>query len=232
MSKQNVFEKEMKKAVLSYLLGKSKLNGDVTVISEFTIDSFSRRVDLVVINNGRMVAYEIKSDADSLFRLHGQLDKYLKYFDKVVVVSASRHIKKILPTVSGNVEVWEVNGDNIVIKKRGRVEDISFKENYLDLLKVVDMKRLAKVMKIPTGGTKDKIKNHLLKNISNINHAQLKSFILESISKRFYLTSSAFLENIKVNKNITLDDLNLLSPYTLSRKNHHLFEDSIIEKSR
>lgn len=108
MSKFNTFEKEIKKTVLNYLLNKSELNKDVTIINELTIDSFSRRLDLAVLTNKKIVAYEIKSDADSLSRLSGQLEKYRQYVDKIIVITTPKYLDNILNLVSDNIEVWRV----------------------------------------------------------------------------------------------------------------------------
>lgn len=232
MSKLNHFEKEIKKTVLNYLLEKNTLKNNVTVISELTIDSFSRRVDLVVLNDHKMIAYEIKSDADSLYRLPGQLNKYRKYFDKVVVVSTSKHINNILSTAPENVEVWEVEDSKVTVKKRGKVNKALAKEDYLDLLKVNDMRRLASIMKITISGSKNEVRRIIIDNISKVNRNDLKFFVLSTISKKFHLTSSAFLESIRMRRKVTLNDLSLLSPYVSTRKIHPFFEDSIIEKSK
>jgi len=232
MSKQNHFEREIKKTVLNYLLDKNKLKNNVTVISELTIDSFSRRVDLVVLNDHKMIAYEIKSDADSLNRLPGQLDKYQQYFDKVVVVSTLKHINNILTTVPENIEVWEVTDSKVTVRKRGKVNKFLAKEDYLDLLKVNDMRRLASIMKVNISGSKSEVRRIIMDNISKIKRENLKVFVLSTISKRFHLTSSAFLENITTTRKVTLNDLNILSPYVSVRKIYSLFEESIIEKSK
>ncbi|HCD7316974.1 TPA: MmcB family DNA repair protein, partial [Enterobacter chengduensis] len=143
MSNFNIFEKEIKKTVLNYLLNKSEFNKDVTVINELTIDSFSRRVDLAVLTDKKIIAYEIKSDADTLYRLSGQLEKYRQYFDKTIVVTTPKHLNNILKLVSDDIEVWEVTDQKVIIKKRGKTSRVKSKANYLDLLRVQDMRKLA-----------------------------------------------------------------------------------------
>lgn len=60
MSDFNPFEKEIKKTVLNHLLYKGKIKNDTIVINELTIDSFARRVDLAMLVDGKIIAYEIK----------------------------------------------------------------------------------------------------------------------------------------------------------------------------
>ncbi|WP_244665100.1 sce7726 family protein [Candidatus Symbiopectobacterium sp. 'North America'] len=127
MSNFNTLEKEIKKTVLNYLLNKSELNKNVTVINELTIDSFSRRLDLAVLTNKKIMAYEIKSDADSLYRLSSQLEKYRQYFDKTIVVTTPKHLDNILNLVSDDIKVWEVIEQKITIKKEEKLRELRVK---------------------------------------------------------------------------------------------------------
>lgn len=231
MSNFNPFEKEIKKAVLNHLLSKGKINNDTIVINELTIDSFARRVDLAILVDGKIIAYEIKSDADSLYRLSGQLEKYNQYFDKIIVVTTIKHIENILAMIPKNIEVWEVVEDKIKIKKRGKLDNIKHKENYLDLLRVQDMRKLAKNFKIPLGtGGKREIKDILKKNINRISSQKIKVFVIDVISQRYKATSSNFIENIKIGNRVTVNDLNRLSPYLQKKIKNKIFEDSILGK--
>ena len=231
MSNVNPFEKEIKKAVLNHLLSKGKINNDTIVINELTIDSFARRVDLAILVDGKIIAYEIKSDADSLYRLSGQLEKYKQYFDKIIVVTTIKHIENILTMTPKNIEVWEVADDKIKIKKRGKLSNIEHKENYLDLLRVQDMRKLAKNFNIPLSiGGKREIKDILKKNLNRIPVQKIKVFVIDVISQRYKVTSSNFIENIKISNRVTINDLNRLSPYLQRKRENKIFEDSILGK--
>ena len=231
MSNVNPFEKEIKKAVLNHLLSKGKINNDTIVINELTIDSFARRVDLAILVDGKIIAYEIKSDADSLYRLSVQLEKYKQYFDKIIVVTTIKHIENILTMTPKNIEVWEVADDKIKIKKRGKLSNIEHKENYLDLLRVQDMRKLAKNFNIPLSiGGKREIKDILKKNLNRIPVQKIKVFVIDVISQRYKVTSSNFIENIKISNRVTINDLNRLSPYLQRKRENKIFEDSILGK--
>ncbi|WP_336232875.1 sce7726 family protein [Citrobacter farmeri] len=231
MSNVNPFEKEIKKAVLNHLLSKGKINNDTIVINELTIDSFARRVDLAILVDGKIIAYEIKSDADSLYRLSGQLEKYKQYFDKIIVVTTIKHIENILTMTPKNIEVWEVADDKIKIKKRGKLSNIEHKENYLDLLRVQDMRKLAKNFNIPLSiGGKREIKDILKKNLNRIPVQKIKVFVIDVISQRYKVTSSNFIENIKISNRVTINDLNRLSPYLQRKRENKILEDSILGK--
>ncbi len=62
------------------------------VISEFTIDNGEGRADIVAIDNSSFCAYEIKSDRDTLCRLHDQIQSYNKIFDNVTLVVGEHHL--------------------------------------------------------------------------------------------------------------------------------------------
>ena len=69
-------EKEFKAAVLERLLALGEIDLTTLVFSEMSLARKSRRVDLGYIRNNEMVAIEIKSEKDSLYRLEGQLEEY------------------------------------------------------------------------------------------------------------------------------------------------------------
>ncbi|MDN0096333.1 sce7726 family protein [Yersinia rohdei] len=231
MSNFNTFEKEIKKTVLNYLLHKCEFKKGVTIINELTIDSFSRRVDLAVLTDNKIIAYEIKSDADSLYRLSGQLEKYRQYFDKTIVVTTPKHLANILKLVGDDIEVWEVLEQKITIKKRGKLSKIGNKADYLDLLRVQDMRKLASAFKIPLGKKgKNDIKKILTDNIHKISYEKLKLFVMNIISQRFKLTSDSFLENVSVVNKVTTNDLKFLSPYSKIQKSHSIVKGSILEQ--
>lgn len=71
------------------------------IVDEFGIDHGRQRADIVVIN-GRMTGYEIKSDSDTLDRLAKQVVGYNRVFDFAVVVATERHLKP----VSAMVPSW------------------------------------------------------------------------------------------------------------------------------
>lgn len=56
------------------------------------------RVDLVVVN-GLLHGYEIKSDRDSLRRLTGQVDLYSRVLDRATLVTGDRHLAEALDIV-------------------------------------------------------------------------------------------------------------------------------------
>lgn len=116
--KSRLLEADIKALTLNYLRDKNIIDGNSIIMNELTIGDFSRRVDLAIFNKGKLIAFEIKSEADSLFRLNGQLDKYLEYFDKVIVVSDTKFVPSLLESLPNKIGLWEVEKSKIKIKKK------------------------------------------------------------------------------------------------------------------
>ncbi|MDM2787028.1 sce7726 family protein [Citrobacter sp. Cpo113] len=232
MKINNPFEKKLKRVVLEHLLKKGIIDNNSIIINELTIDSFSRRADLVVIKNKKMIAYEIKSDADSLNRLPGQLDKYLEYFDKVIVVTTSKHTLNILKSINEKIEVWEIIDDKVIVKKRGKLQRIENKEKYLDLLKVHEMKKMAHLFNIKIDGkNKQEVKKYIVRGLVSVSFEKVKAFTINAISNRYMLTSNLFRENVLLRHKVILSDIDLLSPYSVERTNKAIVhEESILKQ--
>jgi hypothetical protein len=69
-------------------------DGDV-LVGEMCFLGKARRADLVHAN-GKLSAYEIKSEADTLSRWPGQEEAYLKVFDHVWLCCHTKHIEKAI----------------------------------------------------------------------------------------------------------------------------------------
>ncbi|WP_142763968.1 sce7726 family protein, partial [Klebsiella pneumoniae] len=70
--------------------------------NEFRIGSC--KADLIILN-GTGTVYEIKSERDSLSRLHNQITNYRKAFGKIYVIAGSEHIDDVLKTTESTIGV-------------------------------------------------------------------------------------------------------------------------------
>lgn len=87
------------------------------LVDEFGVCSGSARVDIVVIN-GTMSGYEIKSESDTLDRLAPQTELYSRILDYVTLVASPNHIPKAasyLPKWWGLIEA-RVNGPRLSLQ--------------------------------------------------------------------------------------------------------------------
>lgn len=83
------------------LLGRHSLR-TASIVNE--VRAGSSKADVVILN-GTSTAYEIKSERDSIARLPGQLDSYLKVFASVNVVTSSSHLDGVLRIAPKDVGV-------------------------------------------------------------------------------------------------------------------------------
>jgi len=97
-------EGDIKAAVIDRLFASAALS-DAVLINEMVIANWSRRADLVVAN-GKLHAFEIKSDFDSLRRLQGQVETYLSRFDKVTVVCTPKFAQLVRDCTESRVEKY------------------------------------------------------------------------------------------------------------------------------
>ena len=67
---------------------------DTVVVDELGILHGKYRADIAIINT-KLEAYEIKSERDSLGRLKRQINGYNEVFDRISIVAAERHLKRI-----------------------------------------------------------------------------------------------------------------------------------------
>jgi len=83
------------------LLGKHSLQ-TAAMLTEFRVGS--SKADIAILN-GTSTVYEIKSERDSLVRIHDQVSWYGRFFAHVNVITGENHIKNVLATVHEDVGV-------------------------------------------------------------------------------------------------------------------------------
>lgn len=91
--------------VRKILLGRHSLK-TACILNEFRVHDC--KADVAILN-GTSTVYEIKSERDSLTRLHRQLVAYSKVFARVYVVTAETHLGAIIDAVPAHVGVMRVN---------------------------------------------------------------------------------------------------------------------------
>lgn len=112
-------ERKIKTMLVQHLRDTGAAQG-ARLISELCVAGFTRRADVVLVN-GKLSAFEIKGDFDKLNRLAGQVETFSRYFESLTVVCAERHTSTVLATVPQGIGVWEVNSDQIAVKRKATV---------------------------------------------------------------------------------------------------------------
>lgn len=134
-------ESRIKAAVIDRLLSSGRCTDNSVLITELPIANYTRRAD-VVLANGSLWAFEIKSERDSLIRLDGQISDLRRYFEFLVVVVAERFVDRVLSMVPPNVGVWVAGpGNSLKEKVRPRKELIA-PEAAVALMTVSELRRL------------------------------------------------------------------------------------------
>lgn len=111
----------IRQALRSRLHEEYKSDPVYRVVDEMTLNQGSVRADMVVIN-GVMHAFEIKSDKDNLLRLPNQAEAYSDIFDKVTLVVGFAHICEALEIIPDwwGVEIAKFDLDGLVVFSRIR----------------------------------------------------------------------------------------------------------------
>lgn len=112
------------------------------IINEVPFFKGSRRADLVIIEENKLIGFEIKSELDSLKNLKKQIDDYIKIFDIVYVVIDKKFIQnKELNELPNSVGI--IIYDKIIkIKKKPKQIKKFKKSNLISLLWRKDLETL------------------------------------------------------------------------------------------
>ncbi|EGQ8000409.1 hypothetical protein D3N24_14960 [Vibrio vulnificus] len=213
MHTPKLLEADIKARLITHLYNKGHLSDDSLVISELTIGGFSRRVDLVVATPNGLTAYEIKSASDNLNRLTGQVEDYLKYFDKVIVVADTKHTPQALKSTDKNVGILEVSGNKFTIRRRGIKSKVSNKSSLISFLTATEISKLA--TSSFKSSNRARQRNEVLKTISI---KRLRTEVYKYLQRKFSLTSKNLLEKLNSDTELSTQDIEELSIYIADRR--------------
>jgi hypothetical protein len=110
---------DVRKALFQKVLRRHARQPDTLVIEELGLRHGTARIDVAVVN-GALHGYEIKSDADTLERLGGQVAIYGSVLDHATLVVGERHAeeaRKLIPSWWG-----------IKLAKKGSRNGIAFED--------------------------------------------------------------------------------------------------------
>ncbi|MCG2585825.1 sce7726 family protein [Massilia sp. TS11] len=178
-------ESDIKAAVIDKLFASAALS-DAVLINEMVIANWSRRADLVVAN-GKLHAFEIKSDFDSLRRLHGQIETYLTRFDKVTVVCTPKFAHLVKESTEARVEIWcaasTADGVKLSVYRRGQTTPVSNKRilyGYLHKPELVELLKNA-----GCAANTEMTRTQLEFAADALSSRRIKEFVLEALKKRY-----------------------------------------------
>lgn len=103
-----------KKECIDYFLRKAHLE---LIAHEVPYGMSGRYSDLVIIQSGKTISIEIKSDVDNLARLTGQIEDSRKVFDFVIVMVSEKYIKDVKQLIPEDVGIMYYSGKVRVIRR-------------------------------------------------------------------------------------------------------------------
>jgi hypothetical protein len=92
--KKHITDCDIRRAIRVTLIPDIVGDSGGRIVEEMTICSGGARVDLAVIN-GNLHGFEIKSEADTLVRLAGQITAYNQVFDTMTIICGAKHLDAI-----------------------------------------------------------------------------------------------------------------------------------------
>lgn len=140
----NAHEAEMKATLLEHWRNIGKISSSDIIVNEFTFNGLNRRMDLAILKENELIGVEIKSAADTLDRLCGQLEEYKEFFDKIYIFVCEKHQDKCLPLLSAEHELLVLKENKVKTVKRGRKNLIKNKLSYIKMMRVNELGQLVK----------------------------------------------------------------------------------------
>lgn len=114
----NNAEARLKAAVIDRLISSKIFDANSVLVSELTVANWAHRTD-IVLANGKLWGFELKSERDSLSRLPTQIEAFSQHFEKFVVVVADKfeaRAEKLVRNVSGT-GLWIATESGTLIEK-------------------------------------------------------------------------------------------------------------------
>lgn len=116
MKKVTYAADRIKAAFIDFVLG--NFDDSVIIGHEVMYGSLGRFADIVLLYKGYTYAVEIKSDADSLCRIDGQLHEYQRHFNYVIVVCGQKYCRQLCQRLPKGIGLFQVSGHTEVKELR------------------------------------------------------------------------------------------------------------------
>lgn len=172
-------EVEIRDALLARLAASAAGKG-AAFIPEMFVDGFSRRADLVMAN-GKLAVFEIKSERDTLDRLPGQLQCYERFFEQVTVVCAEKHRPGVEKLASDKTGIWLVREDgSLSVVRKAETSSLPSLKHWLSFLPVDELRKLMKREGLKTTGTRDKLEVAA----QSLSERKVRRYVLDFLKRR------------------------------------------------
>lgn len=188
--KEYLSPQEISQEVIDWAKTHLSQGGEDTFINELCFIDRARRADLVLAN-GSLSAFEIKSERDTLSRWQGQQEDYLTCFEKVWLCVHAKHIEPALQKTHGDVGVLVIDDFSSIsmLRRAGRSSQLDI-YNLTGFLWRADLDRLGRAYDLQIRSrmrikeVRQIIANELPVNIIN-------KFVIETLKSRYSLSSDS-----------------------------------------
>jgi hypothetical protein len=211
-------EADIKALALETLRKDSLLDKSTIIASELRIPGVARRVDLALVGD-EFVGIEIKSERDTLRRLEGQVSGYLRYFEKVILVAAERHVPKALRIIPWWVGLYVITPDGEIDRIRNAEQAHDLQTT--DLVKLLTNSELRKLLRDSRDGMV--ARHELLRLAGERPHSAVMSDVRSALRVRYQHTSQAFWRTVR-NSPVKSRHVSKLSRFSDRRQRHEEFE--------
>ena len=193
---------EIKCLLVDFMLNRYS---DLVIINELQYGTERRRADLSLVADGKSIAFEIKSEADTIEKLNSQLTCYKKVFDYIYIVTNACHVNEIYKkniNMDGVGIILLDKSELHKIKKSKRIVQNLDKKEILYSVSTIFLKEKFPELK------KMKV-DDLREVISRKNKNTIHEIYIEYLTRKFKCN----IELLKKDKtsNCTVDDIILLS---------------------
>jgi len=203
-------EPEIKAAVIDELFASGRIDDDTVIISEMPVAAFPRRADLVVAN-GNLLGFEIKSDGDKTSRLKGQIDAYRAAFEGMIIVTAAKHLNEVLTCAPLTVGVFVIDDVENEVPKARMIRKPHIRKMDIDTairqMRAVDLYRLARSYRVAAAGENDRFT--LEQRVKLLPVADVRRAALNAVKARYRKQFDDF-RSARANDLPTIEALRLL----------------------
>ncbi|WP_170828364.1 sce7726 family protein [Asticcacaulis taihuensis] len=210
-------EAALKAAVIDRLIATRHADDNSVIVTEMTVANWSRRAD-VVLANGKLWGFEIKSELDSLSRLKGQVETFTKYFEKFVLVLAERFVDEMLESIPEGVGLWSADKVGNLTQKIAPKQTQLSAESYISLMTATEIKKLLTCngLKTEKGCHRMALVNEAIK----LPIKDLSSAAREAVKNRYKERYHRFLSEKESKKTIKALSFLTRTPLKIPRQTH------------
>ena len=194
-------QEKIKTLLIDKIIKDNQKINNYIICSEVPFLSGKRWADLIVLKKDKIIAYEIKSELDSLKKLPEQIKDYSNTFDKVYLV-LSKKFKKI-PSIPQNIGLLKFENEKLSEQKDAKTQRKLKKENLSYFLWKQDLQKYVI--------NKDKNEINRMRNtfVNKYKLEKIKKLAISCLRERYEKRFELFLHDR--NTKTHLEDLYLLS---------------------